>query len=86
MNEDITPDSCYVFMREIYWQTQAAALRVQRDELLVACRAARDAIASLELDALGIGNSDGGRTHWYIRDELLANIDAAIAAAEEETE
>ena len=44
---------------------------------------ARDAIASLPDDALGISTAGANeRYHWYIKDELLAKIDDAIAQAE----
>ncbi len=47
--------------------------------LLAMCEAAREALGSLEPDALGIGGD--GVTHWYIRDELVANLDSEIAKA-----
>lgn len=53
-------------------------------DLYAALLDARDAIYSLREDALGVGESDGGRTHWYIRDELLDGIDRAIAKAKGE--
>ena len=51
------------------------------DKTLAMLKIAREAIASLEEDALGMGIADGRYT-WPIRNELLANIDNAIAAAE----
>ena len=47
-----------------------------RDEL----KLARAAIAGLDRDALGIGGD--GVTHWSIRDELVAKLDAAIGKGE----
>jgi len=48
--------------------------------LLAGLRLARTAIASLPRDALDIGGD--GMTHWSIRDELLAKLDAAIGKGE----
>ncbi len=41
-----------------------------------ALQRAHDAIASLDADALGVSDED--TTHWYIRDEILSEIDAAL--------
>lgn len=49
------------------------------DKLGAALTEARKAIASLEPDALGIG-TDGNRNNWYLRDELLAQVDSALEA------
>jgi len=47
--------------------------------MVQALQRAFDAVASLEHDALGVGGE--GTTHWYIRDELLSEIAAALLAA-----
>ena len=44
---------------------------------------ARDAISTLPQDCFGLGGGNGP-TYWYIRDELLANIEAALAGARQE--
>ncbi len=49
-------------------------------ELYDALLEARKAIASIPKDAFGIGGE--GETHWYLVDELLHQIDMAIAKAE----
>ena len=51
-------------------------------ELLARLKQARDAIASLPGDALGVEVAGDGRSHWHIKDELMGYIDAAIAQAE----
>ena len=52
-----------------------AALR----ELLFQCRSAIDQVP--EKKVFGIGGR--GSTHWYLADELVANIDAAITSQSE---
>ncbi len=51
-------------------------LHINAHRLHKALTDARNAIASLDRDILGIGGD--GLTHWSIRDELVANIDAAL--------
>ena len=57
-------------------QAKLTALLLQR------LKEARDAIESLPNDALGVNIIGDGRYHWYIKYELLDNIDAAIARGE----
>lgn len=57
--------------------------------LVKALASARDAIASLDEDALGIdwqGDPEVATQSWPIRDELLHYIDAALAKARSDTE
>lgn len=54
-----------------------AALR----ELLCQCRSAIVNVPDKKV--FGIGGD--GMTHWYLADELVANIDAALASKESET-
>ena len=56
------------------------------DDLLAACEAARDAIASLPVDSLGVGwvsatlpSGESGQEAYPIRDELVARLTAEIA-------
>jgi hypothetical protein len=48
-------------------------------ELLLQCRSAIDQVP--EKKVFGIGGR--GSTHWYLADELVANIDAAITSQSE---
>jgi len=54
-------------------------------ELEGALRTARGAIASVDIKALGVAGTAQGR-RWYIKDELLDNIDAALAGQQVGTE
>ena len=55
-----------------------ARLIAAAPDMLAALEVARKAIQSLSADALGTGGTD--RYQWYLRDELLSNIDKALAA------
>ncbi len=48
-------------------------------DLLMACIDARRAIASLDIEALGV--AEDGPREWPVRDELLSVLDAAIEKA-----
>jgi hypothetical protein len=61
-----------------------SALIIAAPELLKVCKDARDAIASLPEEALGIAYDT--RDHWPIRDELLHNLDEAIKKATGESD
>ena len=72
------------FWQAVGWLWECAPLMQLR------LKEARDAIASLPSDALGIASApdflgdrtgegvDYDTTHWYIRDELLSNIERAL--------
>lgn len=52
------------------------------DAMKAALGACRAAIATLKPSALGLGGGNHeGATNWFIRDELLSAIDAAITLA-----
>lgn len=53
-------------------------------DLLAACEAARDALNSLPVDALGFEND--GKEVWPLRDELIHALTDAIAKARGEGE
>ena len=64
-----------------------ARLIAAAPDLLARLKEARDAIASLEPEALGevfTQEPDGTQGGWPIRDELLANIDNDISKAKGE--
>lgn len=58
------------------WSRRAAAPRGETQGQARVLAACRSAIASLSKDALGRDEQGG----WFYRDELLANIDKALAA------
>ena len=68
---------------EIWVKEADARLIVTAPDLLAMLSESRNAIASLPMDALGVGGD--GMTHWAIRDELLDNIDRVIAQARGES-
>lgn len=51
------------------------------DALVKSLTRARDAIASLSMESLGYASAENDQAHWPIRDELLHNIDQALAGA-----
>lgn len=70
-------------LREEYAElaTLNLGLSVENAKLREAVTTAIGAISSLPPEALGIGNSDDpdpGATHWYIRDEVLSALQAAL--------
>ncbi len=52
-------------------------------EMLAALEAAQKAFQSLNVDALGFGGTE--RYQWSLRDELLKNIDKALALVEDKS-
>ena len=60
------------------------ALIVAAPDMLAALKAAREAISTLDVDALGVATCDyhGAPYQYPIRDELLDNLNKVIAKAE----
>jgi len=60
------------------------ALILAAPDMLAALKAAREAISTLDVDALGVATCDynGAPCQYPIRDELLDNLNKAIAKAE----
>lgn len=50
-----------------------------RDALVKALTEARAAIAAVPMEALGYASAENNQAHWPIRDELLHNINEALA-------
>lgn len=68
----------------LYEQAKANAAFIveacnSHDALVKALTSARAAIASLPMEALGYASAENDQAHWPIRDELLHNIDEALA-------
>ena len=72
--------------REASLTAQCLELEADRDvlttkveQLRAALKDAHAAIKGLPFDALGIAHGDGVMSNWSIRDELLSDIDIALA-------